>query len=30
MILRNKEVASSFKESLVELVLAKDNCDDIV
>lgn len=30
MILHNKEVASSFKESLVELVLAKDNCDDIV
>jgi hypothetical protein len=30
MILRNKEVASSFKESLVELVLTKDNCDDIV
>ena len=30
MILRNKEVASSFKESLVELVIAKDNCDDIV
>lgn len=30
MILHNKEVASSFKESLVELVIAKDNCDDIV
>ena len=30
MISRNKEVASSFKESLVELVIAKDNCDDIV
>lgn len=30
MILRNKEVASSFKKSLVELVLVKNNCDDIV
>lgn len=30
MILHNKEVASSFKESLVELVIAKNNCDDIV
>lgn len=30
MVLHNKEVASSFKESLVELVLSKDNCDDIV